>query len=505
MQQIISSAAVRRCEQANFDAKLATPEGLMKIAGDNCTGEFLKFATQYLYKRIVIFAGKGNNGGDGVVIAGNLAAMQDVPVVLALAADASELSSCSKYFFEQLDRRVCVTAAGEIELQNSDIVIDALLGTGCHSPMREPYRSLINKINEANLPVFAVDLPSGLGSDLCVRADFTATIGFFKTELFQAAGIENCGNLRRVELPLTLPPESSEPTIYAADLAWFKAMRQRLLRQIHKYQRGSVVIAGGSQEYYNAVFLSGRAALRNGAGMVYLALPFAITPHCGTLSLIAQQMPSEDGSLCEKSFAAMENILKKASILAIGPGMGRKNAAGDFVRQALACDLPLIIDADAIWHTANHIELLRQRRNTTVLTPHRGEAATLAKACNIQIDEDDVTFARQLAGATGAVILLKGARTVIADPDGSIWRNTSGSPALATAGSGDVLTGLIAAMIAGSGSANIPETVLQAAFLHGLAGEMGALKWGESGVTADDLPELAAQARCRIYNNRDIF
>ena len=504
MQMIISSQAMRSCEQANFDAGLATPENLMQIAGDGCTAELLKFAACRQYRRIVIFAGKGNNGGDGIVIADNLARAQQLPVILALAAAPAELSTCSQHFFARLDARVKIVPAAEVELKNSDIIIDALLGTGCQTPMREPYRSLINKINQATATVFAVDLPSGLGSDCCVRADFTAVIGFFKDQLFTDQGIENSGILRRVELPLPIRPQSTEKRVYASDIDFYCRSCRILPRQVHKYQRGSVVIAGGSRDYFQAPFLSGRAALRNGAGMVHLAVPFAVAPGSGTLSLITAQMPGSDGYLSGKSFEAMNNILKKADVLAVGPGMGRAAVSGEFMEQVLNSQLPLVIDADALWHAAGMLEILRNRSAAAVLTPHRGEAALLAKACNIVLSDDDEVAAQQLAGKTGSVVLLKGARTVIADPAGDLYRNSSGTPALATAGSGDVLTGLIASEIA-AGANPLPQAVLRAAFLHGLAGEAGALEWGETGVIADDLAELAARVKSRLYAHADIF
>ena len=441
-----------------------------------------------------------------MVIAHTLARKQELPVILALAKPG-KLSDSSAHFFARLDSKVEVADASDITLSQTDLAVDALLGIGCSSPMREPYAGLIKKINASQAAVFAVDLPSGLGTDCCIKADLTAVIAFYKDLLFTPQGIENSGLLRLVELPQLYAFAPADIAGKSTSCQWYRSNLVPLPRTVHKYQRGSVVIAGGSQEYFQAPFLSARAALRGGAGLVRLALPFAPAPGSGTLSVIPTILPAESGALGGQAFEHLTPYLDKAAVLAIGPGMGRSAAAESFVRSSLELDKPLIIDADAIVLTAGLTDLLRQRQAPTVLTPHRGEAKALADGLGITLSGNDIEDAIKLARGTNAVILLKGARTVCAEPEpgGRYVVNTSGTPALATAGSGDVLTGLLAARAAANPAGDMLAAAAQAAFLHGLAGELGSMLYGESGVIADDLPELAARAAMRLSRGSDIF
>ena len=495
---------MRLCEEANFAAKLADPLELMYIAGKHCAEIFLENLHKYgSFRRIVIFSGHGNNGGDGVVMAAVLAEQTDFEIVLALAFPPEKFSVSSKYYFEKLNSAVKVCSAADVVLNRYDLVIDALLGTGCSGIMREPYKTLINKINQSRRPVFSADLPSGLGSDTAVKADMTAVIGCFKDILFTAEGIEKSGLLRLAELPLTLKPED-ERNIEAAHAGWFAETAPEIPRNVHKYQRGSVLVIGGSAEYFQAPFLTARSALRAGAGLVRSAVPFAVQPGSGTLSVIPVSIPAENGAFEKDSLPYIEKYLTKTDCLAVGPGMGRNPDSRDFIAGLLAINKPMIMDADALFFAAQLPELVRARTAVTVLTPHAGEAQTLAKGINKSLPEDNVDAARLLAESYNAVVLLKGARTAVAAPDGSVRLNTSGTPALATAGSGDVLTGIIAAEMALYHKEITAELAYTAAsrgaFLHGMAGEKAGEKFGASGVIADDLPEIAAMCRTELKN-----
>ena len=502
MDQVISSAEMRSWEQSNFKAGLADPLELMYIAGNGCAKIFLEHIQRYSnVERIVIFAGHGNNGGDGVVIASYLAEKLDYKIVLALAAELEKQSPASKYYLEKLHEKVQVMPAEKVALAFGDIVVDALLGTGCSNVMREPYKSLIDSINRSNLPVLAVDLPSGLGSDTAVRADITAVIGGFKDILFSDEGIECSGLLRLVELPLDLPPENPE-NIFAASLQWFRNNTNPISRNVHKYQRGNVLVVGGSQEYFQAPFLTARSALRSGAGLVRLLVPFTVQPGSGTLGVIPVSVPAVNGAFAGENIADVLKYSEKADCIAVGPGLGRNPCTKDFIANLLELDKPLLLDADALYFAAQMPELFQHRQAPTVLTPHGGEAQTLARALNIEIPSDRIVFARLLAKHYNSTVLLKGARTVIAAPDNRVRLNTSGTPALATAGSGDVLTGLIAGEIArfrGNLTANDAwNAAARGAFLHGLAGELSETRFGAYGVIADDLPEAAAECMGKL-------
>ena len=496
---------MRRCEELNFQAGTATPVELMQIAGTGCSLCFSQWLSAIKFlncRRVVIFAGHGNNGGDGIVIASELTRHLNAEIVLAMSADPENISPTSRYFFDRRSEQVTVVKADDCVLQTGDVIIDALLGTGCHGQLHEPYAALVTKINNSRLPVFSVDLPSGLGSDQAVRADCTAVIGFFKDTLFTRQGIEHSGLLRRVPLPLPLAPEAAAEAPDAADAAWFCSGTRELGRNIHKYDRGNILIAGGSREYMQAPFLTGRGALRSGAGLVRMLLPYPAVPGSGTLALIPMQSPGDNQYLTAESFAALENILPKVDVIAAGPGLGRHANTLNFIKQLLRLDHPLLLDADAIYFASQCPELLRHRSAPTVLTPHAGEARMLAAGLQITLPDDELSAARMLAASSGAVTVLKGPRTVIADPAGRTMINTSGTPALATAGTGDVLSGCIAAAMC---RYQAWEAAARGAFLHGAAGILGYCQYGSDGVIADDLPEFIAEAAARLRLYGDIF
>ena len=506
MEQILSSEKMRLWEQTNFDANLADPVLLMYIAGKGCAELFMQYFRRYSnFKRIIIFAGHGNNGGDGVVIASLLAEQLETETVLALAMPPEKLSAAGRYYFEKLNTSVQVADANSIVFDKHDLIIDALLGTGCTAPMREPYKTLIGKINQSQRPVFSVDLPSGLGSDAAVKADMTAVIGGFKDLLFTAEGIENSGLLRLVELPLELEPENSG-NIFAADTQWFCRTMPDTPRSVHKYQRGSVLVIGGSQEYFQAPYLTARSALRNGSGLVRLLVPFAVQPGSGTLSVIPASVPAPAGAFDRNSLEYVQKYQEKADCIAVGPGMGRNLCSKEFIAGLIAMDKPLLLDADALFFAAQMPELFQRRQAPAVMTPHRGEAKILANGLNKDLPEDDIAAAVMLAESFNAVILLKGPRSVVAAPDGRVRINTTGSPALATAGSGDVLTGLIAAEMARFRSdlcvSDAWNAASRGAFLHGLAGEEAEEEYGPYGVIADDLPEMAAKCLSALKKNQ---
>ena len=502
MELVITSEAMRLWEQANFASQLADPIELMYIAGSGCTEYFLEFSSRYRnFRRVVIFAGHGNNGGDGVVMASLLAEKLEAEVVLALAMEPEKLSAASRFYFEKLPGRVKVMLAKEVVINKYDLIVDALLGTGCFQPVREPYKSLIARINQSKQPVFAVDLASGLGADVAVKAGMTAAIGAFKDILFTEEGTENSGLLRKVDLPLELAPENNSD-IFAASLQWYRSTMPELPRNVHKYQRGSVLVVGGSREYFQAPYLTARSALRGGAGLVRLLVPFAVQPGSGCLSVIPVGIAAENGAFDQKSLEYVKANSEKANCIAAGPGMGRNLCTKEFIAGLMAMEKPLLLDADALFFAAQMPELFRSRRYPTILTPHWGEAQTLARGAGITFNGDKIAFARHLAQAYNSITVLKGARTLIAEPDNKVWINTSGTPALATAGSGDVLTGLIAAEIAGLGnetsSGKVMQAICRGVFLHGLAGELAQERFGETGAVADDLPELAAECNSKV-------
>ncbi len=500
---IVTAETMRRCEAANFEQKTATPESLMAVAGAGCAEHFRDFFTalpEAYRRRVVICAGHGNNGGDGLVMAGMLGEMLGVPIEVQLAMPPEKMTATARIFFDRLPREVVVRHLPAPELNRGDVVIDALLGTGVRPPLREPYRRWIETINTARRPVFALDLPSGTGTETPVRASRTAAIGYFKDTLFTEAGIASAGTLRKVALPLTVLPENEAGAPLAVDAEWVAETVPPLAADAHKYQRGNVLIAGGSEQYMHAPFLSARACLRAGAGLVRLAVPRGVSDSgSAPLALIVTCLADGSPYFDCAAAARLPELTAGITVVAAGPGWGRHRETADFLAALLKLDLPLVLDADALFFASTMRAALRARSAVTVLTPHAGEARTLAAGAGMELPGARLPAARMLANAYRAIVVLKGARTVIAAPDDlPVYLNTSGTAALATAGSGDCLTGAIAAELAARGATTDPDAQIAAAravFLHGLAGEWAETVFGRRGVIADDLPDAFARVR----------
>ena len=496
MNPITTAHAMRAFEEAHFAAGTATPEALMLAAGTGAAELFLEFRQSLPdreCRRVVILAGHGNNGGDGIVMAQCLAERIPLPVELFLTAEPDKLSGVGRSFLAELPEQVIVHHQVTPVFQPGDTVIDALLGTGLSGALREPYRSWIAALNAAEVPVFSVDLPSGLGADLAVRADRTAAIGFFKDILFSGEGAACAGTLRRVPLPLSGAPDSVGEAVDAAAL---RQATRRIDNTVHKYRKGSVLLLGGSRDYPFAPFLSARSALRAGAGLVRLLIP-ENCPFPGGVpaGLIVRPLPADAGCFDRDYDDLPVAYSAKADLVAAGPGLGRNPATAALIARLCRMEQPLLLDADGLFFASQMASEIRRRTAPTLLTPHWGEARILAEGAGITLPDDDPDeAARELAEAYHSHVILKGRFTRVAAPGGRVVTNTSGSPALATAGSGDCLTGVAAAFLAQTRGENMLEQASLAVFLHGLTGELAAQRFNTRGVIADDLADLLPEA-----------
>ena len=375
-------------------------------------------------------------------------------------------------------------------LYGEGFIVDGLLGIGFRGALRPQYAQFIRSVNASGLPVAALDLPSGLDADTgrvageVIRAMLTITFGFPKPGLFLADGPRCRGMLRVVPIGLPLPcRDDASLMVYTAHDAAADLPQQGY--DVHKFRRGSLLIAAGSRRYPGAAALTSRAALRSGAGIVRLLFPEGSRLPETPAALIRAELPAtESGSFSSSSAAALTEEYRRCNALAAGPGWD--DAAPEMLKAVLECPAPLILDADALNLAARHPELWRKRNAPTVITPHPGEALRLAEAFDVAAEPDRAAFAVSLARRLDAVTVLKGPQSVIAAPDGSTWLNTSGAPDLATAGSGDVLTGVIGALL--STGCDAARAVRLGVWIHGAAGEIGG-----AGLVADDLPLLVGQ------------
>jgi NAD(P)H-hydrate epimerase len=450
--------------------------------------------------RIVVLCGKGNNGGDGLAIARQLLMRFTTPRSLSvvLAADPRDLVGDARLNLDMLTSfGIPIHRAIEPEMRRATLVIDALLGTGLEGPAHGEPLEFINEIN-AGFPdarVIAVDIPSGMPSDtadmegVCARADLTVTFTAPKLAMALPPNCDRVGEL--IVAPVGSPPAFMEqdPRLYLSlvESSWFWPLFEPRARGAHKGDFGHVLIIGGSVGKSGAAAMSGLAALRSGAGLVTVA---SAESAIASIAAHAPELMSEPlaetvvGSISNAAAPRLDVLAAGKSVVAIGPGLGSHPETVTFAQtQWERSALPMIVDADGINALAG---TYLHPGGPRVLTPHPGEMARFCGLTVPQVQADRIGVARSIALDREITLVLKGQRTVIAFPDGRVWINPTGTPALASGGSGDILTGFIAGLLA-----QFPEdadyAIAAAVWLHGRAGEMGAAEVGEKTLLATDL------------------
>lgn len=440
----------------------------------------------------LMLVGKGNNGGDGIAAARHLREL-GVEAELLYAMEPQQLTqdaAIQRDIAANLGIPASVYAPGNVQWDRYAGIADALLGTGTAGAPREPYASLIREANGSGLPTVAIDIPSGLNADTgevhdpCIRADVTVALAFLKRGLTQYPGAERAG--RVAVKPIGIPEGLAERhgiRTYWADEALFQrrfGVKLPTARQAdaHKGTYGHALIAAGTLPYSGAGLLAARAALRAGAGLVSWALPERLlAPMIGRAPEAMLHGVPDDGRGDWAAVPAGEVLRLAAgkSALAIGPGMGRFAGDGAWLRaiwSGAAC--PLVVDADALNMIADAGDFgaWPKRTHPAILTPHPGEMARLAGLAASEVQRDRIGLARRYAAQHGVTLVLKGARTVTATPEGDVFVNTSGNPGMATGGAGDALAGVIAGLLAQGCAAGLAAAL--GVYLHGLAGDRAA-------------------------------
>lgn len=466
-------------------------------------------------RRVVVLAGKGNNGGDGLVAARDLAG--DTRVTALLAGPAAEFGGGPAAHLASLRQRhiPVVEAAGvtpsdiEAALRDCDLIVDALFGTGFHGPARGVPAALIDAANRSGTPILAVDVPSGIDAATgradppVIRAAATVTMGLPKLGLVQYPAAACAGRLFVADIGI--PEAVIDAAPIRAELiraAWVDRMVPRRGPDSHKGTHGHVFVVAGARGFAGAAVLTARGAIRGGAGLVTIAMPLSLAAVPTTSLPEAMTLPLPEtgaGALGAAAEAVIRDAAAAAdgthTVVAIGPGLTTHSEAAAVVRRlvpSLAC--PLVADADALNALAEDASPLRDARGPVVITPHPGELARLMGSSVGEIQRDRVAAARSAAASFGAVTVLKGARTVVAAPDGRAGIIPSGNGAMATGGMGDVLTGVVAALLA----QHLPpwEAAACAAYLHGLAGDLAAP--GELGLLAHEVADAVPRALAAV-------
>ena len=473
---------------------------LMETAGIAVAEEVL---ARWPAGRVVVFAGGGNNGGDGLVVA-RLLRGAGRSVEIALFFDPPSSSSDAALQWRRIEPLGLPTArigsaeegrAAALRARDAACVVDALLGTGLTGEVREPTRSAIEALDETGVPIVAVDAPSGLDGatgrirGAAAHAAVTVTLGFPKPGLFLNDGPERVGRL--VLAPLGYPTDALDA---AGDepLEWIPLATARSAlpprrHDAHKGTAGRLLVVAGSAEYRGAAVLAAKAALRSGVGLCVVAAPEAAAALVLEASpeAIAIALPaSRAGGLGPHVAELVARAARQADAIAVGPGLGTGAGVREVVRAALSAPVPAVVDADALNALAGDPSPVA-RSAPVVLTPHPGELGRWLGRPASEVDGARVEAAREAAARWGAHVVLKGSPTVVADPDGGAALNLTGNPGLATGGSGDVLTGLLGSLLAQGVPA--PLACRAAVCLHGLAADWASRDLGERGMTPSDL------------------
>ncbi|MBI4635906.1 MAG: NAD(P)H-hydrate dehydratase [Candidatus Rokubacteria bacterium] len=460
--------------------------------------------------RVVIVCGKGGNGGDGFVVARWLARRGARPRVL-LAVSPDEITGDAARKLDALRRSgarpviVEDDAVATPALARADLVVDALLGTGTRGAPAGLIARMIERINASGRPVVALDVPSGLPADggsppgPAIRATMTLTFAGLKRGLVEEPGADLAGRVQVVPIGIPQAEALRGVTTFvleASDVARHFPSRPR---RAHKGTYGHLLIVAGSLGKTGAAALAARAAMRSGAGLVTVATPASQQPVVAGLTLEAMTEPLPETAARTIGGKAREVVVELAAArdaVALGPGLGLDPETQEVVR-VLARDLakPLALDADALTALAGHLDLLRSAPAPRCLTPHPGEMARMLGVSVADVQRDRVACAREFATTWGAHVVLKGAGSIIGSPDGSVWLNPTGNAGMASGGTGDVLTGILGALLA---RGLPPGAALGAAvYLHGRAGDIARARVGEESLIAGDviaaLPEAFAE------------
>ncbi|HZR33393.1 MAG TPA: NAD(P)H-hydrate dehydratase [Terriglobales bacterium] len=458
--------------------------------------------------RIGLVCGKGNNGGDGYVAARKLhEAGREVQVLLL--ADPGELRGDAAVMFKKLPVSSILARSSE-ELTSAkaravfecDLLIDAILGTGFRPPVQGLYAEAIRRFSEVHAPIVAVDIPSGADADAMDSGSESGhpvvpacgTVTFTAPKLVHVFSSLVQGVV--VIAPIGSPDEAIQSSlnlemITPRDLA--AALKPRP-RDAHKGMFGHVLVIGGSLGKSGAAAMAGMAALRAGAGLATVATPRSVLPMVAGFAPELMTEPleeTEEGTISLRALGRLESIVEGKTLLAIGPGISRNPETAETVRMLVRdTDVPVVLDADGLNAFEGSSQLLDGSRHTLVLTPHPGEMARLTQVKTGDIQKDRLGIARKFAAEHRLLLVLKGHRTLIAEPNGQVWVNVTGNPGMATGGMGDILTGLLAGMLAqersGKGDRS-RTTVLAGVYLHGLAGDVACDDTGENSLVATDL------------------
>ena len=511
--KIVSAAEMREIDRLTTERFGVSSRSLMEKAG-TAVAEFV-LHNYPSTKRVGVICGKGNNGGDGFVVARKLHEASREVLVLLLANPA-ELRGDAAAMFQKLPVKP-VTANSSAELRgesaravlSSHLLVDAVLGTGFRPPVQGLYADAIGLINSSSAPVVAIDIPSGADSDSMhpinqIRARADAIVTFTAPKLAHAFGELTAGPL--VVSPIGSPDEAIVSSLglnvtTPKDVAPLIGPRRP---DSNKGNFGHVLVVGGSLGKAGAAAMAGMSALRAGAGLSTVATASSVLPTVASFHAEMMTEPlheTEAGTISLRAleYGRFDELVRGKTVLAIGPGISRNPETSEFVRTIVSrYELPMVVDADGLNAFEGKTAQLSVGTRPLVITPHPGEMARLVGSSAAEVQKDRLNVARTFAREHRLFIVLKGYRTLIAHPDGTVWVNTTGNPGMATGGTGDILTGMLAGMMA-QHPGHIFEAIIAAVYLHGLAGDIARETLGEQSLVATDLMKFLPEAFGRVW------
>ena len=512
--KLVTSEEMRRIDKKAIEEIGIPSIVLMENAGLKVADAIEKKYGPLKGKYVYIFAGSGNNGGDGMVVARHLF-NQKVKAKIFLLAEKKNIkgdAATNLAIIEKMGipmREITSPAfmeSLEKELAKADIVVDALLGTGAKGAPRGLMKKVIDLINKHSKNTVAVDIPTGVDADRgevrgeAIKAEYTVSLAYPKRGLYLYPGMDYAGEIEIADIGI---PTGLEEDKINSELLTLAGISKKLFFRkpsSHKGSFGHLLVIAGSPGMTGAASLTALSALRVGAGLVTLGIPEDLNPILETKLTEVMTLPlpqSKDKTLCKEGFEKIRDFSQKCKAMAIGPGISSTKQTKELISTIIdQLDIPLVIDADGINVLAGELSLLKKYKAPLIITPHPGEMSRLVGASVEEIQKDRIGFTMALARRIGAIVVLKGARTVIASKEGNSWVNLTGNPGMATGGSGDILTGIIGGLLTQKLSSL--EAAKTGVYLHGYAADLAAQKKGEISLIASDILETIPEAIRRI-------
>ena len=519
--KLVTAEQMRRLDATAID-KIGIPGAVLMENASHGVFEVISSREMPLSgKKACVLCGRGNNGGDGFAVARHLFNAGAQPVVV-LAAEAKRIQGDALINLNICKKLKIPVAALTSDkhiprlsdaLRGSDFVVDALMGTGIRGEVKPFFQKVIDIVNRQRITVYAVDVPSGVNADdgrvpgSAIRAHHTITFGAPKIGLFVYPGAECAGQVyvADIGIPTHLVRELKTQT-HLTSASFVSAHVRRRRADVNKGDCGKVLIVGGSPGMSGAVCLAGVSALHTGSGLVSLAVPETIAGLVDKKFTEGVTLPlaAESGALSRMCIGDVLEKLKAVNAVVLGPGMKVTDSTCDVVRGILeAARVPVVVDADGLNCLARgkSLEFLKKLKTSAVLTPHPGEMARLLRVKSEVVQVDRLNTARAFAKNHHVTLVLKGAYSLVASPRGEVYVNPTGNAGMATAGSGDVLSGIIVSLL-GEGMDSFTAAVC-GAYIHGLAGDASAQARGERAVTAGSIATALASVMKKLEEEKN--